>query len=278
MMARRRNMVQRYVQDGTVLNAVVTGPTAGIGRAFAETFAKQGLGLVLVARDQDRLTDLAAELTARYGVGCEVMVADLADRSSLVKVEERAARPDVFALVNNAGFGLATGFTQNSLAAEQQLLDTLVTATMRLTHAALPQMMERDSGWIINVSSIAGWIAGGTYSAAKSWTTVFTEGLASELLGSRVRAIAVCPGFVRTEFHQRAAQDVSAIPEFWWLKPEQVVDQTFHDLARGRVLSVASLRYQGAALMLQTLPRPAIRSVSRLKRRFVRRSGVRLDQ
>jgi len=267
-------MVQRYVQDGQVLNALVTGPTAGIGRAFAENFARHGLGLILVARNKERLTQLAGELSSQYGVNCEILVADLADRVSLAIVEERAERPDVFALVNNAGFGLATAFTQSPRAAEQQLLDTLATATMRLTHATVPQMLARDSGWIINVSSVAGWIAGGSYSAAKAWTTVFTEGLASELMDAHVRVVAVCPGFVRTEFHQRAQQDVSAIPEFWWLTPDEVVEQTFRDIARGRIVSVASMRYQGAALLLQSLPRPLIRSVSRLKRRFVRREST----
>ena len=183
--------------------ALITGPTSGIGRAFAEAFARKGLDLVLVSRDESRLQALAMDLEDRFGVDCEVLAADLTQRADVDRVAARLAddRRPVSALVNNAGFGLRTSFASGDVADEQRLLDVLVTAVLRLTHAAVPGMLARRQGMVINVSSVAGWIAGGTYSAAKAWVTVFSEGLAQELAGTGVRVTAVCPGFVRSEFH-----------------------------------------------------------------------------
>ena len=125
--------------------------------------------------------------------------------------------------MNNAGFGLNRSFLGSSVDDEQRSLDVLVTAVLRLTHAAVPGMVERGTGMVINVSSVASWITGGTYSAAKSWVTVFSESLAQELAGTGVRVTAACPGFVHTEFHERAGIDMSSMPEFMWLDVEQVV-------------------------------------------------------
>ena len=250
--------------------ALITGPTAGIGRAFAEEFARHGMDLVLVSRDRARLTTLAGELNERFGVSSEVMVADLADRDALARVEERLREPDIAALVNNAGFGLGSAFGTSALDEEQQALDTMVTAVLRLTHAVLPGMLSRNRGIIINVSSIAGWIAGGTYSASKAWVTVFTEGLANEVSHSQVRVVAVCPGFVRTEFHDRAGLDVARIPSPMWLSAQDVVRQAFRDLAIGNVISVTGLHYKVLSIALQTIPRQVVRSASRLRRRIVR--------
>lgn len=263
-------MSLRYVQDEGVPRALITGPTAGIGRAFAEEFARHGMDLVLVSRDQVRLTALASELQERFGISSEVLVADLAERDALVVVEERLREPDIAALVNNAGFGLSSAFQSSMIAEEQQALDTMVTAVLRLSHAALPGMLDRNRGMIINVSSIAGWIAGGTYSASKAWVTVFTEGLANEVADSNVRVVAVCPGFVRTEFHERAGLNVERIPSPMWLSAEAVVRQAFHDLAAGNVISVTGTHYKVLSVVLQVIPRQLVRSASRLRRRLVR--------
>lgn len=255
--------------------ALITGPTSGIGRGFAELFARKGYDLVLVSRDEQRLVALGEELLAEFGVRCEVLVADLSVRADVDRVAERLAdrsRP-VSALVNNAGFGLRTGFSRDSVDDEQRLLDVLVTAVMRLTHAAVPGMVDRGSGMIINVSSIAGWITGGTYSAAKAWVTVFSESLATELAGSGVRVTAVCPGFVHTEFHSRAEIDMSSLPEQLWLDVPQVVDQAVRDLARGKSVSVAGLQYKALAGALRHGPRSVVRLAGGARRnpRFGRR-------
>lgn len=249
--------------------ALVTGATAGIGLAFARALAGRGHDLVLVARDRARLDDLALALERDHGVRATVLAADLADRPQLAMVEARVADRDrpVDVLVNNAGFGLRQRFGRSAVEDEQRMLDVLVTAVMRLSHAAVPAMTERRRGGIVNVSSVASWITGGTYSAAKAWTTVFTEGLATELRGTGVRALAVCPGFVRTEFHDRASMDVSQIPSWMWLDADRVARTALADLDAGRVLSVASPRYKALAGALRVMPRAVVRRASAQRRR-----------
>lgn len=252
--------------------ALITGPTAGIGQAFAERCAREGLDVILVARNRDRLESLATALGSSYGVSTEVLVADLADRADVDLVAERLGRGDVTILVNNAGFGLRTPFVESPLSDEQGMLDVLVTATMRLTHAAIPAMASNGFGLVLNVSSVASWTTGGTYAAAKSWVTVFSEGVSPQVASMGVRVVAVCPGFVRTEFHQRAKMDVTRIPEWLWLTPEQVVDRAFADAADGRVISVAGAQYLVISALLQSVPRPLIRWATPLRRMLVRRS------
>lgn len=249
--------------------ALITGPTSGIGRGFADAFARKGFDLVLVARDATRLDSLAAGLASEYGIGCEVVVADLSDRTDIDRVAARCADPDrpVSALVNNAGFGLNRSFLRSDVDDEQRSLDVLVTAVLRLTHAAVPGMVERGTGMVVNVSSVASWITGGTYSASKSWVTVFTESLAQELEGTGVRVTAVCPGFVHTEFHQRAGIDMSAIPEFMWLDVQQVVSQAFSDLARDRPVSVAGPQYKAVSALLRHGPRSLARLATASRQR-----------
>lgn len=249
--------------------ALVTGPTAGLGRGFADAFARKGFDLVLVSRDTARLEQVASELLAEYGVRCEVLPADLSRREDVDRVAARLSDPaaPVAALVNNAGFGLGGSFLRDDVEDEQRLLDVLVVAVMRLTHAAVPGMIDRGSGMVINVSSIAGWITGGTYSAAKSWVTVFTESLAQEVQGTGVRVTAVCPGFVHTEFHERASIDMSSVPEVMWLEVPQVVDQAFRDLAVGRPVSVTGAQYKVMSAALRNGPRAIGRFVTSVRGR-----------
>jgi hypothetical protein len=247
--------------------ALVTGPTSGIGRAFARQLASDGYDMVLVARDADRLQELADELAAS-GARAEVLVADLSDRSQLSSVEERLRDPSrpVDLLVNNAGFGMGQRFISGDVEREQRAIDVMVTAVMRLSHAALPGMVARGRGGAVNVSSIAGFLPYGTYSAAKSWVTVFTQALANELDGTGVRAVAVCPGFVRTEFHDRAGIDLDRSDDRWWLDADVVVRQALHDLRRGKVISVAGRQYRAIATGSRLLPRDLLRRTERLRR------------
>lgn len=245
---------------------MVTGASAGLGKEFAEQLAGQGHDLILVARSEERLTEIAAEVSHLYGVQADVLVADLSKVRDRATVEARlkAAEP-VGILVNNAGFGVNDAFIGGSLKAEQDMLDVMVTVPMRLCHAVLPGMVERGNGAIINVSSIAGWITGGTYSAAKAYVTTFTEGLAGELAGTGVTATAVCPGFIHTEFHERAGMNMSSVPEQLWLTPEQVVRQALRDAQRGRVISVPGRQYQLLSTFAQYAPRPIVRRISRMR-------------
>ncbi len=202
----------------------------------------------------------------------EVLQADLSVRADVDHVMARLSDPErpIGALVNNAGFGLNNSFTRTDVEDEQRLLDVLVTAVMRLTHAAVPGMVAQGSGMVINVSSVAGWITGGTYSAAKSWVTVFTESLAQDLAGTGVRVTAACPGFVHTEFHQRAGIDMEQVPRWMWLDVQAVVAQAFRDLAVGHPVSVAGAQYKSLVAVLQHAPRPVARLATGVRRRSPR--------
>jgi short-subunit dehydrogenase len=234
--------------------------------------ASDGYDLVLVARDRERLASLAAELEQR-GVRVEVIEADLGDREALAVVEQRLADPrqPIDVLVNNAGFGLGQRFVGGNLAKEQAAIDVMVTAVMRLSHAAVQPMVDRGAGAIINISSFASFLPSGTYSAAKAWVTFFTQGLASELDGSGVRAVAVCPGFVRTEFHERAAIDIDRSSDTWWLEVDVVVDQAMDDLRDGKVLSVAGRSYRALAAGTHLVPRDVLRRFERRRRAWLAR-------
>ena len=242
--------------------ALVTGATAGIGREFALQLAARGDDLVLVARDVDRLEAMAAELRATRGVEVEVLTADLSDREATARVAERLAEVDrpVDLLVNNAGFGMKKSFLAAELAEEEAMFDVLCRAVLVLSHAAGRAMKARGQGQIINVSSVAGWIASGTYSAAKSWVTVFSEGLAGELAGSGVTVTALCPGFTRTEFHARAKIRDDAFPGFMWLDASRLVRECLEDADKGRVISVPSVLYKGLHLATKVAPRRLLRS------------------
>lgn len=242
--------------------ALVTGPTAGIGRAFALRLAERGYDLVLVARDRTRLDALAAEVGTTYGVASEVIVADLTDRAGMALVEARLAvetategRRPVDLLVNNAGFGLKHRFLTNSVDREQAALDILVTAVMRLTHAALGPMTRRGSGGIINVASVAAFQPRGSYSAAKAWVTTFGAWASHEYAQQGVRIMTLCPGFTRTEFHERMEVGRDAVPRQLWLGVDRVVDEALADYDAGKALSIPSRRYKlitGASRHLPT--------------------------
>lgn len=244
--------------------ALITGATAGIGAEFARQVAARGDDVVLVARDRARLQAVADELSARHRVRCEVLVADLSDRAALRTVEERLTDPvrPVDLLVNSAGFGVNQLFVGGDLDAEQAMLDVLVTAVMRLTHAALPGMIARGTGGVVNVSSVAGFIAGGTYSAAKSWVTVFSESVDRQVSHTGVTVMALCPGFTHTEFHQRGGMDVSHLPDWMWLEATDLVSAALADFRRGRAVSVPGAQYKVITTLARVLPRPLVRRLS----------------
>lgn len=243
--------------------ALVTGATAGIGAAYAELLAKAGFDLVLVARDLPRLNTVANNLKKSYKIKVETIKADLTKPMQLANVEKRlanAAKP-IEVLINNAGFGIKDSFLDSDLKREQELLDVLVTAPMRLTHAVLPLMVKRNSGIVVNVSSIASWIAGGTYSSAKSYLTVFSEYLNNELKGTKVKVSALCPGFTRTEFHQRGKMRMTGLPNFMWLDANKLVAKSWSDAQKNKAVSVPGFQYKTLAIIAQYAPRPLVRKI-----------------
>jgi uncharacterized protein len=249
--------------------ALVTGATAGIGRAFAHQLATDGHDLVLVARDLVRLEDEAAELRSRYGVQVEVLQADLADREQMARVETRLADRDrpVDLLVNNAGFGLKGRFLENHVDAETEMLDVLVTAVLRLSHAALGAMAERQRGGIVNVASVAAFLPRGTYGAAKAWVTQFGEWAAAEYRSRGVTVTTLCPGFTRTEFHERMDVGRGSAPDFLWLDADDLVRQALKDHARGKVLSVPGAPYKAIVAASRLVPSRLVQPLQALGRR-----------
>jgi len=243
--------------------ALITGATAGIGAAFAELLAAENHDLVIVARDLPRLNQRADQWRGKFGVEVEVIQADLSRDEDIRRIELRLqniSRP-IEVLINNAGFGINKSFTSSDIAEEIALLDVLVTAPMRLMHAVLPGMKDRDNGTIINVSSVAGWIAGGTYSAAKSYLTVLSESLHTELKATNVRVHALCPGFTRTEFHQRGNMKMGGLPKWFWLSAEQVVKDSWIAAKAGKPLSIPGRQYKVLSFITRFGPRPLVRKV-----------------
>jgi len=244
-------------------------PTAGIGAAFTRQLAEKGYDLVLVARDEQRLRALAAEVEREYGVDTEVLTADLADRSATARVEARLsdlARP-VDLLVNNAGFGHKRPFLDNSVEDEQEMLDVLVTAVLRLTHAALGAMVARGDGAIINVSSVAGFLPRGSYSAAKAYVTSLSEWADLTYRDQGVRVMALCPGFTKTEFHERMDVSRDSAPSWMWLEADRLVADALADLEKGKRVSVPSKRYKVMAGLARYTPPTLLGKLQGLGRR-----------
>jgi len=244
--------------------SLITGGSAGIGAAFARALAARGDDLLLVARDEGRLAEQARRLTQTYGVQVDVVAADLGVRDDVLRVAQvlaGAERP-VDVLVSNAGFGLHSRLTDEDLSRQELGIDVMCRAVLLLGGAAGRAMRERGRGTIINVSSVAGFAAMGGYSAIKAYVTAYSEALAVELAGTGVNVTALCPGFVRTQFHPRAGIDMSRMPAAGWIDVDDVVAQCLRDVARGRVVSVPTLRYRALAGLARHAPRPAVRAIS----------------
>lgn len=238
--------------------ALITGATAGIGAEFARQLAASGSDLILVARDKARLDARASELRAEYSVAVEVIVADLIDRADLAVVEARVAASGsdrVTMLVNNAGFGLLKPFDHNAIEDEQRLLDLLVTAPMRLAHAALGPMLKSGSGTIVNIASVAGFTPRGTYGASKAWVLSFSRWANIAYRARGVSVTAVAPGFVHTEFHDRMKVSKEGVPAFLWLDAATLVRLALRDVAKGRAVSIPTLRYKAVVALSTLLPK-----------------------
>lgn len=243
--------------------ALITGATVGIGESFARLLAGQGYNLVLVARDEGRLNERAVYLREKFSIKVEVLRADLTITSECQKVENRLSdeTSPITVLINNAGFGIKASFTTSALTDETDLLDVLVRVPMRLMHSAIPKMLNRGKGTIINVSSVAGWIAGGSYSAAKSYLTTLSESLHTQLQGSGVTVTALCPGFTRTQFHERGGMRMSGLPHFMWLSSDRVATAGWQGAKSGKALSVPGWQYLILSGITRYGPRPFIRKL-----------------
>jgi uncharacterized protein len=251
--------------------AIVTGASSGIGRVFCERLARRGYDLLVVSRDGNRLEALKRELEESSTIQVEVFPADLTIDNDVSMVMARMAQsPRLTLLVNNAGFGTRGPLVSASPARQEAMLRLHTMAPMRLSQAALPILLNNRRGGIVNVSSIASFIFAAenvNYCATKAYLTTFSEGLAAELAGTGVHVQALCPGFTRSEFHQRMELEMLDIPRWMWLSAESVVDTSLASFERGwPVVCVPGLRYKLLVLLLRVTPRWVISRVTRRRR------------
>lgn len=235
---------------------LVTGGTAGLGAEFASQLAARGSNLVLVARNAERLEESASELRSRYGVTVETIAADLHDDDGIAQVVARLQDDvsPVTTLINNAGYGLRTTFARSPILDELNHLKIHVEVPLTLSHAALQGMLERKSGHIINVASLAGFTPRGSYGAVKAAMISFSRWANIAYGPKGVTVTALCPGFVHTEFHQRMEVDTATVPSWMWLNADRVVSEALRDAAAGKAVSIPSVKYKVLAFVSQLLP------------------------
>lgn len=256
--------------------ALITGATSGLGEEFAWQLAAAGHDVVLVARREAELQDVANKIRWVAGVKTEVIVADLATREGLAAVRERldvggpnasgsaSELSPVGLLINNAGFALGRSFVTNSLEAEEYALDVMVRAVMVLSHHAAQSMAHRGRGAILNVASMAAVTGMGVYGAHKAWVKAFTEALAQDLKGTGVTATEVSPGPIPTNFHQRTGMDYSSTPSWAWTSAEAVATAALDAVRRGSLHVTPGLQYKAAALGVRLSPRALVHKVTGL--------------
>lgn len=242
--------------------ALITGGTSGIGLAFAEELASRGTNLVLVARDAQRLTEVAEGLSSGHGITVETLTADLSDRSEMQRVAERVESDDdpIDMLINNAGFGLhSTVLDRNDVDTHAKALDVMCLAVLVLGGAAGRAMRERGRGQIINVASSSSTIFTGNYSAVKAWARTYSTSLALELKGTGVTVTALLPGWVRTEFHERAGITAHSLPDIVWIDSGVLVRECLDDVDAGKLESIPTWKWKAAMFLADHGPRAFIR-------------------
>ena len=236
--------------------AVVTGASSGLGEVFARKLAGKGYRLLLVARRQEKLRVLATSL----GGGHEVMPADLTKAEDLERLAQKLETSgDLQLLVNNAGFGTKGLFWETDYGRQLDMHKLHVKATLRLTRAALPGMVKRNSGGIINVASIAAFFrsrGNASYCATKGWMNDFTEALYLELraAGLGVKMQALCPGFTYTEFHDTMGVSRSSVARSMWMPADFVVDESLRGLEKGKLYVIPGWRYKLLVALGTRLP------------------------
>lgn len=260
------------------LTALVTGASAGIGKAFAEVFAKYGFNLILTARREERLRDLATELTKSHHVDVTVIPADLADVSAPARliedIKSRGMRVD--ALVNNAGYGVPGSYAASKWSDQRDFIQVLMTAPCELAHLVLPDMIARKQGYIINVASLAGMLPGSAghtlYGASKSFMIQFSRSLNMEAGKNGVHVTAVCPGFTYSEFHDVTGTraQVSRMPKLMWMTAEAVAEEGYEAVMRNKPVHVNGRVNRSISLLAKYLPDSVAFSIMKARSGSVR--------
>jgi short-subunit dehydrogenase len=256
--------------EGSGKTALVTGASSGIGKAFAELLAQKGYAVVLTARRGDRLEALAAELTQKYGVAAQAIVADLSqpNASEQIVAELKSRNLAIDLLVNNAGYGVPGSYVNVAWSDHERFMQVMVTAVLDLTYRLLPGMIERGWGRIINIASVAGMVpspAGHTlYGASKAFLIRMSEALSAENGPKGVNVTAVCPGFTRSEFHDVTGtrDKMNNMPGVLWLKADDVAREGYGAVMKGQSVVVNGRIYQFLVWLNGALPRSLARWVS----------------
>jgi uncharacterized protein len=251
--------------------ALVTGASSGIGRQLASQLAADGCDLVILARRTRALTELAASLREAHQVSVEVLTADLTTPDGVAAAQDRLAAPGrpIELLVNNAGIGSAGSFADLPADSVAGQVSLNVLALVRLTHAVLPSMLRRGHGGVLNVSSVAGFLAlpgSAVYGASKAFVTSFSESLSGEVQHKGVHVTALCPGFTRTEADDDSRSG-GGPPGFAWLDAGTVARAGLDAVAAGRVICVPGAQYKAVVPLTRIVPRRAIRSAVKAMRR-----------
>lgn len=228
----------------------------GLGREFALQLAENGYSVVVVARGEQALRAVAAEIEDRWDVSCEVLVADLLDETDRGRVLNRLVSENnpIDVLVNNAGWGLSDDFHESTWSEEKDHHDIHVSIPLELTHSVIPGMTQRGTGRVIVVSSVAAFLARGPYSAAKRYWVTMATSLTAAYTSHNVSVTALCPGFTKTEFHQRMGMDITGVPRFAWLRADRVVATGLRHAFQGKAVSIPSLRYRILVALAPLIP------------------------
>ncbi len=239
---------------------LITGATSGIGLAFAERLASEGFDLIMTGRRRELIESSARNLTERYGIATDVVLAELSEEAGVTKVLEAIATAGgLKGLINNAGFGLDGMFAERDMKEHLAMIRVHVEASLRFIHAALPGMIERRNGFIINVSSLGAYVpapVNGIYGGTKAFLNLFTESLHMETRQYGLRVQALCPGFTLTDFHGRMGMETGKISSpFRWMKTERVVDISLKNLRKGKVLCIPGLSNRLLYGLVRCIPR-----------------------
>jgi len=247
------------------MRALITGGSSGIGLAFARTLAEHGASLVLVSRDAAKLERVADQLRAGYLIHVETLPANLLDPDDVARVAERLRddREPIDLLINDAGVGLHASLLDDDTTEQEVAMTIMVTAVLKLSATAARAMVRRGSGHILNVASASAWIYTGNYSAIKRWVIAYTQALALELEGTGVTATAVCPGWVKTPFHERSGIDRPHVPSFLWVGADTVAKQGLNAALTGKTVFVPSFKWRFAIFVAEHGPAAIPLAISR---------------
>jgi short-subunit dehydrogenase len=245
--------------------AVITGATSGLGLAYANELAREKRNLILVARSAETLEEVSKKLSSEFGVVVLPFVTDLSDAEAVRNLAIILAEYQIDTLINNAGFGIYDRFQESTLEEEIALVNLSVIAPLILSHELVKIMRLSPNSLIINIGSLAGWLGASTYSAAKSWTKVFSEALSFDLRNSDVKVCCVAPGYLATNFHESAGNSISTIPQRFVSDPRDIARKSLLKARKGKLIYVPTFTYSLIALVLQMLPRPIIRRLSKLR-------------